>query len=370
MINGAAIAVRALASEQARRHRVAIYAPDHPDAAPEEEICRFPSYRLPAAPDYPLAFPFSSRCRRRFREFAPEIVHTHSPFALGQVGRLWARSSGVPVITTYHTLYIQYSHYARPLPAALIRWALQSLTRSYCNQVDAVVTPTGSIRDELRRYGVTSPIHVIATGLDAGPPAPADPEFMQRRFGLSGEGPIILFAGRLAPEKNLPLLLHSFHLVAQRHPTVRLLLCGSGPLDDEIRRQAGRLCPDGRIHFGGMVQPDLMPKIYASATLFAFSSLYDTQGLVLNEAKAAGLPAVAVRSYGPAEIISENVDGFLVDPDPVAMAEAIHRVLDSPALRSRLSRGALQQSLRFGIGRTAEHYDEVYREAMRFRRAV
>src|SRR3569833_1993010 len=200
VINGAAVAVELLIEELcARHHHVELFAPRFPgfeDRDPEG-VCvhRLPSYFWPGHPDYPLAVPVSPAIQKRFRAIDFDVVHTHSPFALGQIGRFAARRAGIPVVTTYHTLYEEYAHYARVLPQEQTRAFLRNLSRRYCNRCDGIVVPTEPIREVLLEYGVTRPIHVIPTGLKLRPPRPEDPAYPRQKFGIPAGAPLVLYAG-------------------------------------------------------------------------------------------------------------------------------------------------------------------------------
>lgn len=369
VINGVAVALDLLLDEWGREHHVDLYAPHFPGHRDEERpgvrVHRFPSYRLPGHSDYPIAFPLHGRLSRAFRSKPPEVVHTHSPFTLGQVARRWARRAGLPLVTTYHTLYVEYAHYAAGVPRPLARDFLRRLSRDYCGVCDAVVVPTAPIRDVLRDYGVKRPIHVIPTGLKLRPPAPPDPEFPRRALGIPPSAPLVLFAGRLAREKNLGLLLESFRRVLLRIPEARLLLAGSGPCEAETRAHAAALGLGERVTFAGFIAPDRMPRVYAASDVFAFTSLTDTQGLVLTEAKAAGLPVVSVDAYGPSAVVKHEVDGLLCAASADELAAAISRVLTDPDFRSRLARGALSEARAYGIEATAAAYTRLYEDLRR-----
>ncbi len=364
VINGAAVAVDLLCEELSRRHFVEAFAPAYAGYIDRRRVQRFPAYRLPRFPDYPLAVPFSPRIHHAFRKQGFGVVHTHSPFALGQVGRRWAREQRIPVVTTYHTLYVEYAHYVSLAPSGMVSAFLRSLSRRYCNACDRVVVPTEPVKEVLLAYGVTRPIHVIATGLQLRPPQPPDPIFPRGQLGIPPDAPLVLYAGRLAAEKNLELLFAAFARVAQASPWARLLLCGAGPAEADARRLAEDTGFAARIHFAGAIAPEQMPLVYAAADVFAFSSLTDTQGLVVTEAKAAGLPAVCVNSFGPATVVRDGEDGFLVPDDPDAFAAALLRLLDAPELRGRMRSAALENARCFSIEATAEAYEAVYRQAL------
>jgi glycosyltransferase involved in cell wall biosynthesis len=359
VINGAAVAVSLLAEELGAGHEVHVFAPRFMGYEDKLRVHRFPSWTWPGHRDYPLAVPFSSRIAAAFAGANFHVVHTHSPFALGQTGRRWARRHRVPVVTTYHTMYVEYAHYARPLPPAAVRGYLEALSRRYCNACDAVVVPTAPIREVLLGYGVTRPIHVIPTGLRLKAPRPRDPE-VRRRLGIPETAPVALYAGRLAREKNLELLFRGFGVAANAVPGAWLLIAGSGPIEAQARRWAAESGAADRVAFAGWVPPERMPLVYAAADVFAFSSATDTQGLVLTEAKAAGLPAVSVDAYGPSTVVKDGVDGYLVPNAPEPFAQALARLFGDPELRGRMRESALREAQRFSIQATTAAYERVY----------
>lgn len=363
VINGAAVAIDAISDALAEEHHVEVFAPRFPGHVDTKLVHRFPSYSFPGHRDYPLAFPFSASIGRHFSKAAFDVVHTHSPFALGQVGRRWARRHGIPLVTTYHTLYVEYAHYAKLIPPALSRAYLRSLTLRYCNACDAIAVPTGPIRDVLLGYGVTRPIEVIPTGLKLQPPRRRDRDYLRLHWGIPADAPLVLYAGRLAQEKNLELLFASLARVARDVPDAWLLIAGDGPYRAACERMARETGVGERIAFAGFVAPEEMPRVYASAEVFAFCSRTDTQGLVLVEAKAAGLPVVSVNAFGPTEVVADGVDGFLVEDDAEAFSMALTSVLLNPEMAQTMSEAALCEVRRFSIEETARRYLDLYRSA-------
>jgi 1,2-diacylglycerol 3-alpha-glucosyltransferase len=361
VINGVAACVRWLAAALRDNHQAVVYAPQYPGHVDDHaDVVRLPSYRLPMHRDYPLAWPwypggYEAFARRRF-----DVVHTHSPFTLGQIGRRWARRGGIPVVTTYHTLYVEYAHYAAWIPHAPVRAWLRYLSRAHCDASDQVVVPTEPVSQVLRSYGVRRPISVIPTGLPPASAVSSVSPFCRDRLGVPAEASVVLYAGRLAREKNLALLIQAFGRVAAASPRAHLLVAGSGPCEAEARGMVSAAGLKNRVTFAGFVPPDRMPQCYAGAAVLAFTSLTDTQGLVIVEAKSAGLPVVSVNAYGPATVVRDGEDGFLVPNDPVPFAAAILRVLESEEMRATMASAALRDAERFQIKTTADRYLEIY----------
>jgi 1,2-diacylglycerol 3-alpha-glucosyltransferase len=364
VVNGAATAISLLVHELRQRHEVFVYAPTfpgHQDRDPHGR--RFVSYRLPPEPEYPIAIPFAVSHFREFMRAGFDVVHTHSPFALGQVGRRWASRAGIATVTTYHTLYTEYTHYAPWLPTDLAQHWIRAITRRHCNASHAVTVPTEPIREVLKGYGVRRSIDVIPTGVPFRDPIPPDPAFPRGELQIAPDAPIVLYAGRLAREKNLGLLFRAFRRMRHEMPQAVLLLAGAGPWEGEARRMVEELALEAAVRFAGVLDQKRLALCYAASQVFGFPSLVDTQGMVLVEAKAAGLPSVCVGVNGPAIVVRHGVDGLLVADDEVAFAEALLRVIREPGLRAALAAAGLADAERFSVAAMAGRYEQVYETA-------
>jgi glycosyltransferase involved in cell wall biosynthesis len=173
-----------------------------------------------------------------------------------------------------------------------------------------------------------------------------------------------MYAGRLAREKNLGLLFDAFRRLVAAEPQAILLLAGTGPWEPEARRMVVGLGIDTSVRFAGVLDRERLSRCYADAQVFGFPSLADTQGMVLVEAKAAGLPSVCVGVNGPAIIVRDGIDGLLVTNDADAFAAALRRVLQEPGLRMRLSRACRDDADRFSVATMAQRYEQVYQAAV------
>jgi 1,2-diacylglycerol 3-alpha-glucosyltransferase len=366
VVNGAATAISLLVETLRERHQVVVYAPRFPGFRDRDvDVRRFPSYRLPPEPEYPLAIPYA---RRHFLEFMTagfDIVHTHSPFTMGQLGRRWAECAAIPTVTTYHTLYTEYTHYAPWFPARAARRLIRTVSSQYCNRCAIVTVPTEPIREVLSGYGVERPTEVIPTGVPFREPREPDPSFPRQALGIPMEAPVVLYAGRLAKEKNLGLLFRAFRRVQAAAPGAILLLAGAGPWEADARRAVEELGIMAAVRFAGVLDQERLAKCYVDAQVFGFPSLADTQGMVLVEAKASGLPSVCVGVNGPAIVVRHGVDGLLVQNDDEAFAAALLRIIQQPRLRESLAAAGLADAERFSVAAMVQRYESVYHSALR-----
>jgi glycosyltransferase involved in cell wall biosynthesis len=330
---------------------VTIVAPHFPHERDENgAIARVQSLPLPTSTGYRLCVPYLSRAvRDRIRNVS--LVHVHSPFVTGWLGADFARRSCVPLVFTYHTRIDEYAHYA-PFEPHVARAALTALTRTFANRADAVIVPTLAMQRRLRDFGVHVPIAVVPSSIDVERFAAGErTRAVRAMLGGNDGARIVLTVSRIAKEKHLELALDA---LARAHD-VRLAIVGDGPDRARLEQRATALGVRDRVHFTGALQPAAMPDVYASSDAFVFPSPTETQGLVLAEALAAGLPVVAADGAVNREVLGGC--GRLVPPDPQAYADALNAALAAPPDPAGLE----SARRRFGRDRQAEAVMEVYR---------
>ena len=348
---------------QDRGHQVWVMAPRFrgvPDGDPG--VLRYPSIPATTYPEFPLAIPYAPTMAARVRALDVDVFHAHHPFLLGPAAGRLARRAGRPLVFTYHTRYEKYAHYV-PLTRTLVEAAAVRLSTRFAARVDAVIAPSVVVRDELVRRGVRAPVTVIPTGVDLARFRRGDRGAARRALGLPDGDPVLLYVGRLDREKSVDRVLLAFERVASTVRRARLLVVGHGKEAERLRRRAARLAAAGGVQFLGVRAHDTLPTCYQAADLFLFASETETQGLVLAEAAACGLPAVAVNASGCDEVVRDGETGLLTKSDPTALAEAaIGLLLDGErraamALRAR-DVAEREFDVRLQIDRTLDVYLE------------
>lgn len=362
IVNGVVVSVTTFARELIRLgFDITIYAPAYPGYRDEEpNVFRVWSLALPTNPRYPLALPFPPRLRRQLNARPPALVHTQSPLMMGRLGARVARRRGTPLVFTYHTLIEAYAHYV-PLPRGLVRREAVRLSRRYANQADCVVVPTSGIREVLRGYGVERRIEVIPTGVDLEL-ARQSRAPIRSRWAIPAEAPLLLYAGRIAREKSTEVLLEAFARLSAAHPQAHLLLAGGGPWLEHCRQLAAGLGVGSRVHFAGFLSREEVFRCCADADVLVFTSMTDTQGLVLLEAMAVGTPCVAARSAAAGDVVVDGRTGLLAAPDAASLAEAVSRLLRDDGLRRSMGEQARIQAERFSAPACAARLAALYRE--------
>jgi 1,2-diacylglycerol 3-alpha-glucosyltransferase len=377
-VSGVTVSVDALARGLgARGHDVVVIAP-RPAAGsgpqtvgspgPEPEIAWLPSYQLPrlVPPAYRMAWPNPwAGALREAAEWRPDVVHAHSPFVTGLLARNLARATGAPLVFTHHTRFTDYSHYLGPLagPGSALT---DAYLRRFWAGCAAIVAPSSDLAGEIRGRlpdHRRDRVHVVPTGIDVDgirALAPIDPG---PELGWRSDAVVIATLGRLAPEKSVGAILDAASVALKRDGRARLLVIGGGPSEDELRRRAG--ASGGVVHLTGA-----LPRLEAlawlrGADLFAFASRTETQGLVLAEALAAGLPAVAVEGPGVADSVRDGVDGVIVPAEPAAtrahrLGEALAELVADPRRGAVMAARAGGDADRFALARRVIDIEAIY----------
>ena len=327
-----------IASELGRRgHSVAVYRPsrrDLPEASlvPDFRQVPMPGVPIPGYPLLRLGLPAGGSFRKAWSRDRPDLVHVATEGPLGLSAIRAARALGIPVTSSFHTNFHAYTrHYRIPL---LRNMALGWL-RYVHNLTRRTFAPTSDICAELAGEGFTN-LSVLSRGVDTRQFRPERRSFALRSsWNVGPNDPVVLHVGRMAAEKNYPLLFEAYAAMKAANPACRFVLAGEGPL----KRSLMRAHPD--CIFAGFFSRDEIGRYYASADIYIHASLTETFGNVLTEAMASGL-ATAGFDYAAARIFVKDGQTGLAAPcdRPEALIAAAVRLATEPALRERLGSSA------------------------------
>lgn len=301
-----------------------------------------------------------------------DVLHVQTPFVAHAAGVAAARRLNVPAIETYHTFFEEYLHHYLPLlPAAVGRAFARSFSRRQCNAVDAVIAPSNQLAKVLAGYGVTRPIYTIPTGLRLEELEGGDGSTFRAEYGIGRSRPVMLFVGRVAHEKNIPFLLRVLDEVRRSAPNVLLVIAGEGPAKPSLLRSAADAgLMDNVLFVGYLDRGGPLLDCYRAADVFVFASRTETQGLVLLESLALGVPVVSTAMLGTKEVLDEAAGAVVVSEDAAEFAAAVVRILEEPRLRAELAaagRAFVRQ--RWSSRETAKRLLALYEEVVRAERA-
>jgi 1,2-diacylglycerol 3-alpha-glucosyltransferase len=368
-INGVSTSIHTFREQLvAQRHEVHLLAPDYYSPSDDESwITRVPSYYLMFDPEdrlmrYRKALSVSAHLRHEDYD----IVHVHTPFAAHYLGLRLARRLGIPCVETYHTFFEDYMHHYLPLlPKPLTRVLARRLSRSQCNAVEAVIAPSQPMLDALRSYGVKSTAEVIPTGLQEHSFVQGDGPGFRRRYGIAPDRPVMLYVGRVAHEKNIGFLLRMALQVKHLRPDILLVLAGEGPALEQLRKEAQALgLQDNTLFLGYLDRKTELNDCYHMADVFVFSSLTETQGLVLLEAMAQSVPVVAMAEMGTKSILFEGQGALIAPQDEKVFAGRVLELLNNPDYRHALGEKAHGYARHWSAYHMAERMMQFYRKVI------
>lgn len=344
-VNGVSTSIRTFAqSLRALGHDVHLVAPhyaDQPALSMEDTswITRIDARKIVFDPeDYLMKWPALMAYADSLRPGDYDVVHIHTPFIAHYAGLRIAKKLQVPVVETYHTFFEDYMHHYLPwVPRSIAVRIARRVSKNQCQQVDTVVSPSAQMRTVLQQYGVTTPVTVIPTGLDASRFVQGDGATFRQKYDIPPQRPLLMYVGRVAYEKNIQFLLEMLHLVIQDHPDVLLVITGEGPAEAMLKKMTKEKGLQQYVLFLGYLDREIgLNAAYQAADIFVFASKSETQGLVLLEAMAQSTPVVAIAELGTASILVQERGALIAEDDEVHFAEQVQTLLIDHQLRQRV----------------------------------
>jgi len=304
-------------------------------------VIRYFSVPVPIRKPYRAGIPeLDPGIYRKIRNIPFSLVHVHSPFSAAKLGLYSGRQSDCPVIATFHSKY--KDDLTRAIPNdAIVRHILSRIVRFF-ETADEVWVPQAGAAETLHQYGYRGKTVIVPNGTDMG--NIPDLNLFRQNTPLrliGGKKKILLYVGQLILEKNLLFLIESLRHI--KYPDFVLWIVGEGYAREDLELLVSKYHLEQKVFFKGPVKERrALEEIYASADLFLFPSLYDNAPLVVREAASVGTPSLLLVGSTAAEIIKENVNGFLSTYNPESYAEKIDFVLSNDLLRQRVGFHASQ----------------------------
>ena len=308
-----------------------VITPSFPNYQDNEEfpVLRYYSVPLPTRHPYRCGIAGLDRTfLKRIHEIPFDIVHAHSPFSAGGIALDISHRYKIPIVASFHSKYYDDFKFAFKLDI-LARMMVKKVIRFF-NAVNDVWTVNEATKETLRSYGYKGPVRVVCNGTDFTLPENPEKELVMvnKRLQLSPGELVFLFVGQHIWQKNVRMLIESLHLLKQKGAKFKMIFAGTGYAAGEMKRLVKKLELEGCIHFMGIVlDRDLLWAVFMRADLFLFPSVYDTAGIVVKEAAAAGCPSLLLEKTNAAEGIIDNYNGFLAYNDAELYAERLLKLI-------------------------------------------
>lgn len=307
-------------------HKVLVVAPVFKDMPEDEEyVHRIPAIQKFNGTDFSVELPVPGVLNDVLDAFKPDIVHSHHPFLVGDTALRIAANLNIPIVFTYHTRYEMNTHYV-PGDSEQLKKFVVELAGGYSDLCDHVIAPSESIADLIKERGVETQITVIPTGIDVSEYDPGNGDPVRHKYGIPGNAFVMGYLGRIAEEKNMSFLAEAVMPLMKDRKDVHFLVVGDGDAAAAMKEKARFAGLSERIHFTGILKGEEKIDAYHAMDVFVFASKSETQGLVLNEAMAAGVPVIGLDAPGVREVIEDGVNGYLVpEEDKMLFSEKLDK---------------------------------------------
>jgi 1,2-diacylglycerol 3-alpha-glucosyltransferase len=330
----------------------------------ERRVIRSPGMPLTDT-GYYLSFQYNRKAKALTQTM--DIVHVHHPFISGRLALRYCRPLNIPIVFTNHTRYDLYAQAYMPgLPEGIAETLMGTYMPGFCKAVNLVISPSPGMATVLRSFKVDAPIVVAPNGVELARFQNARP-LRRVDFGYQPEDILLVYTGRLAPEKNLPFLLKAFIGVAQAVPEAHLLIVGDGPERENLQEKAAASPVAANIHFAGKIPYEDMPGYLAMCDLFVTASVSEVHPLSVIEAMGAGLPTMGIHSVGVGDTVVDNTTGLLAREDLATFTAKLTRLCLDAGLRKKMSAAARAESERYDIQHTSQamlgHYQRLVAES-------
>ena len=352
---------------QEKGHIVAVIAPSESRHYTQKKIDGIDVFGVPSVPvlyypkiRVPIPFLLSSRVRHLLESFRPDVIHLQDHFLLSRAVLYVNRQSRIPIMGTNHfmpenlTALVRSDKWKKKLERMM--WSRFS---KVFNQLTLVTTPTETAA-RLIRPKLNVEVAAISSGIDLGKFNPAgDSRKIREKYGIPDK-PILLFVGRLDPEKKLEDVLAASALALKQSDFCTVIV-GKGLRKQALERLAEELDIAGNVVFTGFVPEDELPFIYQSSHCFIIASIAELLSLATLQAMASGLPVIAARAGALTELIRDNINGFLFDAGDIgAMAARIGELFANESLRHKMRENNLAFIARHDIHETVASFERVY----------
>jgi len=301
-----------------------------------------------------------------------DVLHVQHPFISGSLAVRYSRKNGIPVIFTNHTRYDLYARSYLPIAGDLIgEPAIKVYLPSFCRSCDLVISPSYGMKEVLCGMGVDAPIKVIPNGveisalLDISRNGDISDPLTRESLGFDPQDTVLIFTGRLGPEKNIPFLLRAFNGARLAYPDVKLLIVGDGPERDNLEERIRLMGIGDSIRLTGLVPYGEIGRYLAMADAFVTASVTEVHPLSVIEAMASGLPVLGIASPGISDTVDDGETGYIVpDEDLAGFTAMMVRMLTDNEARLVMGAKARQEAKNFAIENTSRKLLDAYREVV------
>lgn len=328
------------------------------------KIHRLPSFPIPSPTGQSrLVIPFGFSLPS-IRKIKPDIIHSQLFFGVGLEALFAAKLNKIPLVGTNHTAITEFVRYL-PVRAEWFKSFALRYAIWYYNRCDYVTAPSQAVFSEMTPNGFNRPHQVMSNPIDLATFNPQENKTgeideTRKKFHLSEN--TVVYAGRLAGEKNIDVIIRAIALAKEKIPLINLAIAGHGASEESLKKLAKDLGVGEQVKFLGTLDKMTLAKVYRASKIFSIMSTSETQSMTLMQALGCGLPALGANARALPEYINVE-NGFIVEPDDhKTLADKIILLFQDADLSEKLKKGALERVQKYSTAQIANHWEEVYKK--------
>ncbi|HCX28027.1 MAG TPA: hypothetical protein DHI91_02720 [Candidatus Portnoybacteria bacterium] len=319
----------------------------------------YPSLRF----TLPLGFSLN-----KLRKFKPDIIHSHTPLSVGWEAVMCSKFFKIPLVGTHHTFYDDYLKHIK----LDYKWGKKFSWKStvgYYNRCNLVLSPTQSLADALKEQGLKKPVVILQNSIDTNLFRPATEagakEQLKHQYGIFGAS--LIFEGRLSYEKSIDQVIKAFVLMLKKMSELKLMLVGDGPERKNLEKLAEKLKIKDSVIFTGLLPyGEKIVEAYQASDIYITASKSENMPVAILEAMGCGLPIIAVKERGLAELVKENINGFFAKTDdPSDIAQKTLDLLNKPELLKKFSEASRVLARQYSHEQIAVTLEDLYKKLLK-----
>lgn len=324
------------------------------------DIIRIPSVPFFAFKDRRVAYAGFTDALKIASRYKLDLIHTHTEFTLGILGKMVAKELQIPVVHTYHTQYEDYVHYiakGRLIRPGMIKY----FVRPFLHDLDGVICPSEIVEELLMRYNIPVSKRIIPTGIDLAKfdrpeICPSDIEDLREQLGIQKDETMLLSLSRISHEKNIQAVIKAMPRILQDNPKVKLVIVGGGPYAETLQELIEELQLQDAVQMTGMIAPSDTALYYKAADFFISASTSETQGLTFLESLASGTPIIAHANPYLNNVITDKMFGTLFLREEEIADAVVEAIVVTPPMNAHVLEKKLYEISATNFGRRVFEY--------------
>lgn len=369
-LNGVSISLSFEKGELTKKgNEVYVFAPKTAGSNEEDGVIRLNAMKvINSEPAQKMALPLPNRTFRKMLSVKLDLVHAHGGGFFSFLGYQLALAKGYPFVLTYHTYLAKYTHYFFIKNKLVTSKVAANGSKLMCNLADVVIVPSEKMKVVLKKYGVSKKIAVVPNPIDVKKFKNVGRGFLRTRYNLADDTIILLTVVRLGKEKNIDFIIKAFKKVVSENPKTKLFIVGDGPEKKNLETLAAKLSLQDKVIFTGFIDTEEIPQVYSDSDIFLFASTSETQGIVIPEAAACGLPFVVVRDLAFSGAVREGFNGYETPLRVEIFAKKALELSQDKEKRAEFSKNSLRLiEQNFNPDVIIQQLLDVYNEALEIR---